>query len=239
MGLALHPALEGARACIFDAGGTLVHPDWPRLSRIVQEVTGHDFQSRDMGRAFGEMMREVAIEMHSDGFVLPEEMKQSHWTFRRLYKALGLNESSAGDAVERIAAAHLERHLWCGVDPNAAGVLKELKRHGLILAVISNTEDGRLIDSLDASGISGCFDLLIDSHLVGIRKPDSAIFRLALEKLEVEARDAAYIGDSYAYDAMPALASGLRAILLDPLDLHPESICPRIESLDELCGDDA
>jgi hypothetical protein len=26
----------------------------------------------------------------------------------------------------------------------------------------------------------------------------------------------------------------LRGILLDPLDLHPESVCPRIKSLDDL-----
>jgi len=104
----------------------------------------------------------------------------------------------------------------------------------LIVAVISNTEDGRLIDSLDASGISDRFDLLIDSHLVGHRKPEAAIFRLALERLKLEAHEAAYVGDSYAHDALAARAIGLRGILLDPLDLHPESLCPRIRSLSEL-----
>ncbi|MFN2516256.1 MAG: HAD family hydrolase [Pyrinomonadaceae bacterium] len=237
MDLVLHPALDGARACIFDAGGTLVHPDWQRLSRIAEEVSGRSFESREMGRAFGEMLRTVALEMHHEGFVLPDEMKRPHWTFRRMYGALGLDEATTAGVVERIAASHVERHVWCGLDPEAPPVLDELKRQGLILAVISNTEDGRLIDSLDASGISDRFDLLIDSHLVGIRKPDAAIFRLALEGLKLEAHEAAYIGDSYALDALAARANGLRGILLDPLDLHPESVCPRIRSLSELiCG---
>jgi HAD superfamily hydrolase (TIGR01509 family) len=230
----LHPALNGARACIFDAGGTLVHPDWPRLSQISEEVTGRGFVAGEMGRAFAEVLRKLGIDMQREGFVMPDELKKEHWTFRSVYRALGLDEKSCNDVMERVTAAHLERHLWSRVDPDAARVLDELKRQGLIVAVISNTEDGRLVDSLEACGLSNHFDLLVDSHLVGHRKPDPAIFRLALERLGVEADEAAYIGDSYASDALAACANGLRGILLDPLDLHPESVCPRIKSLCEL-----
>jgi HAD superfamily hydrolase (TIGR01509 family) len=230
----LHPALKGARACIFDAGGTIVHPDWPRLSRIAAEVSGRSFKSQEMGRAFGEMLRAVGIQMQSEGFVLPNEMKQPHWTFRRMYAALGLDESTCTAVVQRLAVSHMDRHVWCGPDPAASRVLEELKREGLTLAVISNTEDGRLIESLEAAGISSYFDLLIDSHLVGLRKPDAAIFKLTLKRLGLEAHEAAYVGDSYVHDALAARAIGLRGILLDSLDLHPESVCPRIKSLDDL-----
>jgi HAD superfamily hydrolase (TIGR01509 family) len=232
----LHPALDGARACIFDAGGTIVHPDWPRLSRIATEVSGRTFQSQEMGRAFGEMLRAVGIEMQSEGGALADEMKRPHWTFRRMYAALGLDEATCAAIVQRLAISHVDRHIWCGPDTAASRVLDELKRQGLILAVISNTEDGRLTDSLDAAGISHRFDLLIDSHLVGYRKPDPAIFKLTLKRLGLEAHEAAYVGDSYVHDALAAQAIGLRGILLDPLELHPESICPRIKSLDDLVG---
>jgi HAD superfamily hydrolase (TIGR01509 family) len=230
----LHPALKDARACIFDAGGTIVHPDWPRLSRIAAEVSGRTFEHEETGRAFGEMLKAVGVEMQSEGFVLPEEMKHPHWTFRRMYAALGLDEVTCDAVVERLAVSHVDRHVWCGADPAASHVLDELKRQGLILAVISNTEDGRLRDSLDAAGIADRFDLLIDSHLVGYRKPDPAIFRLTLDRLGLEAHEAAFVGDSYAHDALAAQAIGMRGILLDPLDLHPESVCPRIKSLDDL-----
>jgi HAD superfamily hydrolase (TIGR01509 family) len=230
----LHPALKGVRACIFDAGGTLVHPDWPRLARIAEEVSGRSFESSEMSRAFGEMLRAVGIEMQREGFVLPDEMKRPHWTFRRMYGALGLDEATCEGVMDRLADSHVERHVWCGIDHEVPRVLDELKRQGLIIAVISNTEDGRLIDSLEESGIADSFDLLIDSHLVGHRKPDAAIFRLTLERLKLEAHEAAYVGDSYAHDALAARAVGLRGILLDPLDLHPESVCPRIRSLGEL-----
>ena len=73
----LHPVLRGARACIFDAGGTLVHPDWPRLSRIAAERSGRCFEASEMSRAFGEMLRAVGIEMQSEGFVLPVDALSS------------------------------------------------------------------------------------------------------------------------------------------------------------------
>jgi HAD superfamily hydrolase (TIGR01509 family) len=230
----LHPALNGVRACIFDAGGTLVHPDWPRLSRIAEKVSGRGFEASEMGQAFGEVLRAVGTDMQREGFVLPDYMTRPHWTFRRMYSALGLDEVTCDVLVEHLDRAHLERHLWSGIDSEVPRVLDKLKKQGLLLAVISNTEDGRLIDSLDASGITSRFDVIIDSHLVGHRKPDAAIFRLALGRLELEANEAAYVGDSYVHDALAARAVGLRGILLDALDLHPESVCPRVRSLTEL-----
>jgi HAD superfamily hydrolase (TIGR01662 family) len=213
-----------------------VHPDWPRLSRIAHDVSGRSFESTEMSRTFGEMLKAVGIEMQREGFVMPEEMKRPHWVFRRVYEALGLDETACANVMERLAAAHEDRHVWCGIDPEVPRILAELRRHGLAIAVISNTEDGRLIDSLAASGIADSFDLMIDSHVVGLRKPDPAIFQLALESLKLEADEAAYVGDSYVHDALAAQAVGLTGILLDPLDLHPDSVCPRIKSLGELLG---
>ena len=229
----LHPILKGARACIFDAGGTLVHPDWPRLAAFAANEAGRTLSPEEMRRAMGDVLKAVGEAMQKDPLTPADERKR-HWVFRRIYLALGVEESACEQVVERLDAAHLERHLWCGLDPDAPQVLEELKREGLRVAVISNTEDGRLLDSLEAARIADLFDLLIDSHHVGCRKPDEAIFRLALDKLGIEASEAAFVGDSYAHDALAASAAGLRAILLDPLDLHPESICPRISSLSDL-----
>jgi putative hydrolase of the HAD superfamily len=229
----LHPSLRGARACVFDAGGTLVHPDWPRLAALAEQVAGRAFGAEEMRRAFGEMLKRAGAG--KPGVTTAEEQSR-HWTFRRMYGVLGLDEAACASLVESIDAAHAERHIWCGVDPEAPRVIDGLKREGLRLAVISNTEDGRLQDSLAAAGLAGRFDLLVDSHLVGCRKPDPAIFRLALRRLGVEAGEAAFVGDSYESDALAARSAGMRAVLLDPLGLYPESVCPRIGSLAELLG---
>ena len=227
----LHPSLHGARACVFDAGGTLVHPDWPRLAALAEEAAGRTFGAEEMRRAFGEMLKRVGGQAEG-GRVIDQTGR--HWTFRAMYGGLGLDEASCDALVGRIDASHAERHVWCGVDPDAARVIGGLRRAGLLVAVISNTEDGRLLDSLDAAGLGGLFDLTVDSHHVGCKKPDPAIFRLALGRLGVAAEDAAFVGDSYAHDALAARAVGMRAVLLDPLDLHPESVCPRIRALGDL-----
>lgn len=231
-----YPVLSGGRACIFDAGGTLVHPDWPRLSSIAAEVANCAFGTEELSLTFRTILRRVGLEMQQEHFVLPEEMKRPHWTFNYVYRELGVQERICDEVIAKVGVSHLQHHLWCVADPSARMVLSELKNRGFILAVISNTEDGRLIDSLTAAGIADVFDLLIDSHIVGCRKPDKAIFQLALDKLGVDAHDAVYIGDSYQIDALGARAAGLRGILLDPFDVYPESVCTRIKLLKDLIG---
>ena len=184
-----------------------------------------------MRRAFGEMLRCVG-EPTPGGRVINQTGR--HWTFRAMYGGLGLDETACDALVGRIDATHTERHVWCGVDPEAASVIDGLKREGLLVAVISNTEDGRVRDSLEAAGLAERFDVIIDSHLVGFRKPDPAIFRHTLELLHVEPDEAVFVGDSYAHDALAARAAGMRAVLLDPLDLHPGAACPRIRRLGDL-----
>jgi HAD superfamily hydrolase (TIGR01509 family) len=227
----LHPSLVGARACVFDAGGTLIHPDWPRLAALALETAGRAFDAEEMRRAFCEMLKCVGGQTQGGRVI---DQTERHWTFRAMYGGLGLDEAACESIVHGIDRAHAERHVWCLPDPEASRVLEELRREGLLLAVISNTEDGRIRDALEAAGLASHFDLLIDSHLVGCKKPDPAIFRLALEGLGVEAHEAAFVGDSYAHDALAARAVGMRAILLDPLGLHPESVCPRVGSLADL-----
>jgi HAD superfamily hydrolase (TIGR01509 family) len=227
----LHPSLRGARACVFDAGGTLVHPDWERLAQLAEETAGRRFGADEMRRAFGEMLKCIN-EPAPGGRVINQNGR--HWTFRAMYGGLGLDEAACAEIVGRIDAAHAERHIWCGCDPEAPRVVDEIKRRGLLVAVISNTEDGRVRDALEAAGLAERFDVIVDSHLVGLSKPDPAIFRHALELLGVEPHEAVFVGDSYAHDALAARAAGLRAVLLDPLDLHPESVCPRIHSLGDL-----
>ncbi len=169
--------------------------------------------------------------------------------FREIEFASGLKDegllTNFGDDVfaserlrARLDALHEERHLWCGVDPAAARVLDAIQAAGLRTAAISNTEDGRLEELMRLVGLADRFDFMLDSFAVGVRKPDPAIFRLALERLGLRPRDAFYVGDSYGHDALPALALGLGAVLVDPLGLHPESVCPRVRSLGELAEAD-
>lgn len=102
-----------------------------------------------------------------------------------------------------------------------------------MLAVVSNA-DGTVERDLRADGIcqvgSGPgtpVDAILDSTVVGVAKPDPAIFRLALERLGVTAERAIHVGDTRA----GARAAGIRPVLVDPFDLHPDADCVRVASL--------
>jgi HAD superfamily hydrolase (TIGR01662 family) len=228
----LHPLLDGARAVLFDAGGTLAHPDWERIRILAERETGRSFSIEELRVRFYDSLRAV------DGN-LADETVRAHtrkpgWLFSDIFGALGVNEESCGKLAMSVLASHGERHLWCGLDPDVPKVVSDLKRAGLKVGVISNTEDGRLEEMLKLLEIVGHFDLLVDSHKVGLRKPDAAIFHFALRQLEVAPDESVYVGDSYGHDVLGAENAGLRAVLLDPLDLYRDIDCPRIHALSEL-----
>lgn len=231
----LHPSLRGVRAVLFDAGGTLVHPDWERLARLASASAGREFIAAELNRKFKEMMCAVDASM-GRGEPAPADTLKRNWVFRRVYRALDMDDAACEKLSGQIDATHAERHLWSALDPDAPAVLASLRESGFRIAVISNTEDGRLEELLELVELKSHFDFYIDSHVVNQRKPDAAIFQLALARLGIEPAEAVYIGDSYAHDALPALALGMRAILLDPLGLYPASVCPRIRTLGELIG---
>jgi HAD superfamily hydrolase (TIGR01662 family) len=228
----LHPLLHDARAVLFDAGGTLAHPDWERIARLVEQETGCSYEATELRRSLYESLRLI------DGR-LAEEAVRAHtrrpgWVFCDMFGALGVDEGTCAQLAALVLAAHRERHLWTGLDGDVPRVINELKQAGLRVGVISNTEDGRLEEMLKLLEIATHFDLLVDSYVVGLRKPDAAIFRYALAELKVAPHEAVYVGDSYGHDVLGAERAGLRAILLDPLDLYRESDCSRIHALSEL-----
>ena len=76
---------------------------------------------------------------------------------------------------------------------------------------------------------------VIDSAVVGVAKPDPAIFDHAEVHFPGLARDRiAYVGDSVTMDVGGATAAGLHPILIDPHDDHPGASFDRIKDLTEL-----
>jgi FMN phosphatase YigB (HAD superfamily) len=59
----MHPALQNLAAVIFDVGGTLVHPDWQRLGKIVAAETGVLFTPEQMHEAFYAMLQTANAEL--------------------------------------------------------------------------------------------------------------------------------------------------------------------------------
>ncbi len=118
---------------------------------------------------------------------------------------------------ERVKEVHDRSHLWTHVPEGISEALQRLGEAGYRLAVISNA-DGRVEGLLERAGLRGHFEFVLDSHVVGVEKPDPEIFRLGVERLGLEPRECLYVGDLYPVDVVGARRAGLRALLLDPFD---------------------
>jgi putative hydrolase of the HAD superfamily len=78
------------------------------------------------------------------------------------------------------------------------------------------------------------FHTVLDSAIVGVEKPHSAIFHIALARAGVEASEAVFVGDVHATDVGGARGAGLLGVLMDRVGAYTNPDCPRITSLPEL-----
>lgn len=61
-------------------------------------------------------------------------------------------------------------------------------------------------------GLDKLFRQIIESAVVGIRKPDPRIFTLGVEALKLNSADVTVVGDSFYKDIVPAKEAGCKAI---------------------------
>ncbi len=81
------------------------------------------------------------------------------------------------------------------------------------LGLVSNFY-GNLVSVVRGLGIAEYFAAVVDSAVVGIRKPDPRIFRSALDTLGCSPGDALVVGDSYDRDIVPAKSLGCGTVWL-------------------------
>lgn len=91
-------------------------------------------------------------------------------------------------------------------------VLTELRKEYRI-GLVTNFY-GNMSVVLDEFGLASLFDTVTESAVLGVRKPDPQIFRLAVKALGVEAENVIVIGDSYSKDILPAHEIGCHTIWL-------------------------
>jgi putative hydrolase of the HAD superfamily len=157
------------------------------------------------------------------------DQRDRRWTgsFQRYLDSLGLDAGAAARARE--LRAEMTRRVLFPVD-GAVSLLGELRGRGLRLGLISNcsSEVGELWDE---SPFAGLFDVVVLSASEGLCKPDARIYRLALERLGVEAGEAIFVGDGESGELPGAEAVGMRAVQVGGRDgWHGE----KIDSLAEL-----
>jgi len=103
-------------------------------------------------------------------------------------------------------------NLWRRPIPGMIDIVRDLRRGGVPVAVVSNSE-GKLAELIAEMGWSQEFDVVADSGRLGVEKPDRAIFHWTAERLAVPLEDCVHVGDAWAADFLGALGAGMRAVL--------------------------
>lgn len=99
--------------------------------------------------------------------------------------------------------------------PNSPKLLKELKKEGYIVGVITNGPSYLQNHKMDTSGLRAYCDIVVVSGDVGVHKPDPALFAYTAEKLGLKTEECVYVGDHPVNDIQGALAAGMQAIRMN------------------------
>ncbi len=221
--------LEGVDTVLLDAGGVLLLPD-PAGLREVLAPTGIHVDDEQARRAHYECMAEL------------DRMDRLDWPTvdRFLLSHLGVGPETVDELVGAVAELYLSRP-WVPM-AGAAEALLALQRAGFRLAVVSNatgTIEQQLLEGSVCS-VSGdsCarVEVVIDSDVVGVEKPDPRIFELALDAIGAERTSCVYIGDTNFFDVRGARAAGIEVVHADPYRFCAYTDHAHVAGLGELVG---
>jgi putative hydrolase of the HAD superfamily len=117
-------------------------------------------------------------------------------------------------------------------------LLDALRGDGLATGLVSNAFDPPWLLHRDLAelGVAERLDVAVFSSEVGRRKPDAAIFRAALDRLEVAPAEAMFVGDRLYEDVHGAAELGMRTVqaLWFRADEHPRGGTPDFEAYTQM-----
>lgn len=215
-------------AVLLDAGGVLLDLDYGYLRRLI-EPHHRAVAEVDLARAEAHSRKEINAAVR-DGGRFSETWRDY---FHIILAAVGVEAYLHDAIIDSLWEAHRAVGLWTVACEGAIDTVAELRRAGYRLGVVSNAE-GQVARDLDRAGFRGRFETIVDSCLVGVEKPDPAIFNIALERMALRAEGAVYLGDVPNVDVVGARAANLVPILLDRHGLYPDVQAPRLGSIREL-----
>jgi beta-phosphoglucomutase len=215
---------------IFDVGGTLLgfHDRVPFQEFLAQAgLPAGDEDARRLHRRLVSVI--VARRDAAQGLGADEAELYAWWhdNFARTWP----DRPDLADEMSRWLVAGRFDRLYGDVRP----ALDALRALGLPMGILSNFGT-HLREVLRRFDLLPYFDFVVISAEVGLAKPDRPIFDLVVDRAGHPANRLLYVGDHLGDDIEGARGAGLDAVLIDRGDHQPDTLCPRIRSLQSLAA---
>ena len=164
-------------------------------------------------------------ERYNVGLVDQQTLRRERFVLPLL--EMGVDEGEAIQLAKQLDKEYLKEIALTGLTiPGALDLLKEAKRRGYKIGILSNGFSEVQYDKLRSTGLIRYVDCVVLSDEIGINKPDIKLFEYALAKSGATAEESIMIGDNPTTDIAGAQSAGWETLLFnkerrfDDLDIN-------------------
>jgi putative hydrolase of the HAD superfamily len=115
----------------------------------------------------------------------------------RVFRRLQLNESYAWDLADAFSK---KRETAVYMFEKARETLEYFNRKEVLLAMMTNGESHKQRNKIERFGLEKYFNAILIEGEMGFGKPEEAVYRKALNKLELKPKDVWAVGDNLEWD---------------------------------------
>ncbi len=203
--------LEGIRACIFDAYGTLF--DYTSAASRCRDVLGEKFAQVNA------LWREKQLQ-----YSWLRAIEGRHADFWQVTgDALDFVLETAGVADRTVRDRLMALYLRLDTFPEVPDMLKRLRTAGFKTAILSNGSPEMLDAAVQGAGIGVFFDAVVSVEAVGVYKPNPKVYEYAIDLLGIKPAEIAF-QSSNAWDAHAASLCGMRVVWCNRNRQRPERL---------------
>jgi 2-haloacid dehalogenase len=217
--------LEGIRACVFDAYGTLFDVHAP--------------------------VQKLAVEIGPKAAELSKLWRQKQLEYTWLRSLMGVHADFwkvTGDALDYALKVHciedaglkdelMVLYLKLDAYPDAIAALEHVRARGKRTAILSNGSPAMLDNAVRHSGLLKHFEFVLSVEDVGIYKPSRRAYRLAMQKLGLHDAPAICFVSANPWDAQGAAQFGFQSVRIDRFGLPDDNIPGKPAALIPSLGD--
>ena len=164
--------LEGIRACVFDAYGTLFDVHGP--------IRKHAAEIGPKAEELSRLWRQKQLEYSWLRSLMGVHADFWHVTGDALDYALETLAIDDPGLKDELMALYLKLDPY----PDAKEALAAAKSRSLLTAILSNGSPSMLDSAVRAAGLDRHIDLVLSVEDVGIYKPSRRVYRLAMQKFD-------------------------------------------------------